>query len=34
MDILPRSLHDRTPLYIGSKEYVDLAEEYLKGARV
>jgi fructose-1,6-bisphosphatase I len=30
LDIMPRSLHDRTPLYIGSKEFVDLAEEFLK----
>ena len=30
LDYVPRSLHDRTPLYVGSKEYVDLAEEFLK----
>lgn len=29
MDMVPRSLHDRSPLYIGSKEFVDMAEEYL-----
>jgi fructose-1,6-bisphosphatase I len=30
LDIVPNSLHDRTPLYIGSKEFVDLAEQFLK----
>jgi fructose-1,6-bisphosphatase I len=29
-DIPPASLHQRIPLYIGSKEHVDLAEQYLK----
>jgi fructose-1,6-bisphosphatase I len=29
-DVVPTSLHQRTPLFLGSKEYVDLAEEYLK----
>ena len=29
MDIEPESLHQRTPVYIGSTEYVDIAEEYL-----
>ena len=29
LDIVPDSLHQRTPLYIGSAEYVDLAEKYL-----
>ena len=29
LDIDPESLHQRTPLYIGSSEFVDLAEEYL-----
>ena len=29
MDIEPESLHQRTPVYIGSAEYVDIAEEYL-----
>lgn len=29
MDIEPESLHDRTPLYMGSKEFVELAERYL-----
>ena len=29
MDIQPRSLHQRTPVYLGSPEFVDLAERYL-----
>jgi fructose-1,6-bisphosphatase I len=29
-DVRPTALHQRVPLYIGSKEWVDLAEEYLK----
>ncbi len=29
MEIEPTSLHQRTPVYIGSTEYVDLAEEFL-----
>src|SRR5690606_17258242 len=29
LDIVPESLHQRTPLYIGSAEYVDLAEKFL-----
>jgi fructose-1,6-bisphosphatase I len=29
VDIEPESLHQRTPLYMGSKELVDLAERYL-----
>ncbi|MBR9990120.1 MAG: class 1 fructose-bisphosphatase [Gemmatimonadetes bacterium] len=29
-DVMPVSLHQRIPLYIGSKDCVDLAEEYLK----
>ena len=29
MDIVPESLHERTPIYMGSREFVDLAEEYL-----
>ena len=28
-DIEPESLHQKTPLYLGSKEFVDLAERYL-----
>ena len=30
LDLEPESLHQRTPLYIGSAEFVDLAGEYLK----
>jgi fructose-1,6-bisphosphatase I len=30
LDIMPESLHDRTPLYIGSKEFVTMAEEFLR----
>jgi fructose-1,6-bisphosphatase I len=29
LDLQPRSLHDRTPLYIGSKEFVEEAERFL-----
>lgn len=29
MDVEPESLHQRVPLYMGSKEFVDLAEEML-----
>jgi fructose-1,6-bisphosphatase I len=29
-DVPPSALHQRVPLYIGSKEYVDLAEQYLR----
>jgi fructose-1,6-bisphosphatase I len=29
LDIEPTSLHQRTPVYIGSAEYVDLAERYV-----
>lgn len=29
MDVEPDDLHERTPLYIGSSEFVELAEEYL-----
>jgi fructose-1,6-bisphosphatase I len=29
MDIVPDSLHQRTPLYMGSTELVDLAERFL-----
>ncbi|HEX7050594.1 MAG TPA: class 1 fructose-bisphosphatase [Longimicrobiales bacterium] len=31
LDIEPESLHQRTPLYIGSRELVDLAESFLAG---
>jgi len=30
MDIHPSGLHQRTPLYIGSSEHVDMAEEFLQ----
>ncbi|MDH5589662.1 MAG: class 1 fructose-bisphosphatase [Gemmatimonadota bacterium] len=30
MDVVPCDLHQRTPLYIGSREFVDMAEEYLR----
>jgi fructose-1,6-bisphosphatase I len=29
LDIVPESLHERTPLYMGAGEFVDLAEKYL-----
>lgn len=29
LDLVPQSLHDRTPLYIGSTKFVDMAEEFL-----
>lgn len=29
LDLVPTSLHQRTPVFLGSKELVDLAEEYL-----
>ncbi|HEU0052860.1 MAG TPA: class 1 fructose-bisphosphatase [Longimicrobium sp.] len=32
LDIAPENLHQRTPLYIGTGEYVDLAARYLAGA--
>lgn len=31
MDIEPQSLHERTPLYIGSADQVELAERFLSG---
>jgi fructose-1,6-bisphosphatase len=31
MEIEPETLHQRTPLYMGSKEFVKLAEDYLAG---
>jgi fructose-1,6-bisphosphatase I len=34
MEIEPLSLHQRTPLYIGSKEYVDLAMQFIAPALV
>lgn len=32
MEIAPENLHERTPLYIGTAEYVEMAERYLAGA--
>ena len=29
LELQPTELHQRTPLYMGASEYVDLAEEYL-----
>lgn len=34
LDIQPESLHQRTPLYLGSRELVDLAGEYLARDRM
>ncbi len=31
LDLQPESLHQRTPLYMGSSEFVELAESYLAG---
>jgi fructose-1,6-bisphosphatase I len=31
LDIVPRELHERTPLYIGTGEYVEQAERFLAG---
>jgi fructose-1,6-bisphosphatase len=31
MEIEPESLHQRTALYMGSKEFVEMAEGYLAG---
>ncbi len=33
LDIIPKSLHQRTPLFIGSSEDVCVAEEFLQGKR-
>lgn len=30
LDIVPEGLHDRTPLFLGSRHLVDLAEQYLQ----
>ena len=30
LDIVPTSLHQRTPLFLGDKELVKLAEEFIK----
>ena len=32
LDIVPSGLHQRTPLYLGSPEFVDMAEEFLRQA--
>lgn len=34
LDIQPEKLHQRTPLYIGSKQMVETAEQFLRGERV
>jgi fructose-1,6-bisphosphatase I len=34
LEIQPDELHQRVPLYIGSKKDVELAEEYISGKRV
>jgi len=33
LDIEPHELHQRIPLYIGSREDVELAESFLRGAK-
>jgi fructose-1,6-bisphosphatase I len=33
LDVKPQSLHERTPLFIGSEEDVLTAEEFLQGKR-
>jgi fructose-1,6-bisphosphatase I len=33
LDIQPTDLHQRTPLFIGNKELVELAEEYVQGVQ-
>jgi fructose-1,6-bisphosphatase I len=33
-DVEPKRLHERVPLYIGSKEWVDLAEQYLQSEQL
>ena len=30
LDVVPKGLHDRTPLFLGSRHLVDLAEQYLQ----
>lgn len=34
LDIEPEALHERTPLYLGSREHVELAERFLAGDAV
>jgi fructose-1,6-bisphosphatase I len=33
LDLQPTSLHQRTPLFIGNKELVNLAEQYIRGEK-
>ncbi|HEX9614247.1 MAG TPA: class 1 fructose-bisphosphatase, partial [Bacteroidota bacterium] len=33
LDVKPKTLHQRTPLFIGSEEDVSIAEEFLQGKR-
>jgi fructose-1,6-bisphosphatase I len=33
LDVEPTALHQRTPLFVGNKDLVDLAEAYLRGER-
>jgi fructose-1,6-bisphosphatase I len=33
LDIQPQSLHQRTPVFIGSDEDVRMAEEFLRGGQ-
>jgi fructose-1,6-bisphosphatase I len=30
LDVVPNELHQRTPLYLGTREFVDMAEEFLQ----
>jgi fructose-1,6-bisphosphatase I len=34
LDVEPESLHQRTPLFIGSREYVDLAERFVRESAI
>jgi fructose-1,6-bisphosphatase len=34
MDLVPKELHERTPIYIGSTDMVDKVEEMLRKAKV
>jgi fructose-1,6-bisphosphatase I len=34
LDLQPQALHQRTPLYIGAREFIDLADTYLAEDRV
>lgn len=33
LDLVPEALHERVPLYLGTREFVDLAEQYLQRDR-